>query len=193
MTEERNSFPVGGGLVVAEYRELLEDLLGSAGVTNHLIDCHEIKPAVYRLKCGSDGRVTSFVAKRLKPDAASRNQLAAMRWLPSVDLAQSGPPLLGVTSDRKGEYIWHLYQDLGNCSLDESKPEIDQVEAVLRVVAEVHTRFADHPLLAECRFSGSDFGMHFFSSNVRDAIRCLEALSLHPGEFPSERRRCWRD
>src|SRR4030095_1860389 len=118
----------------------------------------------------------------------SRNQLAALRWLPRVDLAQSGPPLLGVTADRKGEYIWHLYEDLGDCAVDESNPEIDRLEAVVRIVAEVHTRLADHPLLAQSRLGGADLGMRFYSSNVRDAIRCLEALSLRRAEFSFERQ-----
>jgi hypothetical protein len=181
MIEERNRFSL------SEDRELLKDLLSSVGETD-LLACHEIKPAVYRLKCGSAGHVRSFVAKRLKPEAASRNKLAAMRWLPQVTLAKSGPPLLGLTADRKGEYTWHLYEDLGNCAVDENNPGIDQLQAVVRTVAQMHARFANHPLLAECRLYGVDLGIRFYSSNVRDAIRCLEALSLRRDEFCSERQ-----
>jgi hypothetical protein len=185
---KRNSFPVTVESHLTELRGLLQNLLRDAGGIGHLVDCQEIKPGVYRLRCGSDGRLHSFVAKRLKPNAAWRNQLAARRWLPRLDLGQSGPPLLGVASDPKGQYIWHLYEDLGNCALDGSNPELDQLEAVAQIIAQVHTRFADHPLLVECRLWGSDLGMGFYSSNVRDAIRCIEALRLRRTEFSSKRQ-----
>jgi aminoglycoside phosphotransferase (APT) family kinase protein len=39
----------------------------------------------------------------------------------------------------------------------------------------MHTRFAGHALLGEVRLHGGDFGIHFYESNVRDAIYALEA------------------
>ena len=40
----------------------------------------------------------------------------------------------------------------------------------------VHTAFAEHPLLPECRLWGGDRGIHFYSANVRDAIIALRSL-----------------
>ena len=51
-------------------------------------------------------------------------------------------------------------------------PGEDSVTAAFRY----EPRFAGHALLAECRLLGSDFGISFYSANVRDAIRCLESL-----------------
>ena len=46
------------------------------------------------------------------------------------------------------------------------------VAAAVGLIAQLHTRFAGHPLLLECRKYGGDLGIYYFSSNVRDAIRC---------------------
>ena len=48
-------------------------------------------------------------------------------------------------------------------------------------------RFAEHPLLAECRLYGDDFGPHFYISGVKDAIRVLEALLADHKRLSAER------
>jgi len=61
------------------------------------------------------------------------------------------------------------------------------VEAAVRMIAEIHARFAGHPLLGECRRYGEDFGDHFFASAVRDAIRSLESLLAPERELSNSR------
>jgi aminoglycoside/choline kinase family phosphotransferase len=133
---------------------------------------------VYRLMFEIDGQPCAIVVKRLEPATAQRNQLVATRWLPAVGLSQRGATLLGVAADRSAGCIWHVYEDLGDQSLDTANPERSRVEDAVDVIAELHVRFAEHPLLPECRMHGHDLGMSFYMANIRDAIRCLDALDL---------------
>ena len=50
------------------------------------------------------------------------------------------------------------------------------MEAVVALIATLHSRFANHPLLPECRLYGGDLGISFFAANVRDALRALDSL-----------------
>jgi thiamine kinase-like enzyme len=50
------------------------------------------------------------------------------------------------------------------------------VQAVVALIAQLHTRAAEHAMLPECRLHGGEFGMRFFTANVQDAIRCLAGL-----------------
>jgi Phosphotransferase enzyme family len=50
------------------------------------------------------------------------------------------------------------------------------VEAAIDLIADLHVRFAEHPLLPECRMYGKDMGMTYYLTNIRDAIRGLESL-----------------
>jgi Ser/Thr protein kinase RdoA (MazF antagonist) len=52
------------------------------------------------------------------------------------------------------------------------------VRAAVELIARMHTRFASHGLLGEIRLHGGDFGIHFYESNVLDAIYALE--DWHP-------------
>jgi len=123
-----------------------------------------------------NGRVDSFVVKRLGPGAAWRNQLLAERWLPAVGLHRFGPPLRGAAAERGGRSVWQVYEDLGDGGLDEQAPDPVRVEAAVQLIAQLHTRFAGHPLLAECRLHGGDLGAAFYASSLRDAVHSLEAL-----------------
>jgi Ser/Thr protein kinase RdoA (MazF antagonist) len=71
--------------------------------------------------------------------------------------------------------------------LDERAPEPDCLAAAVRVSAQLHARFAEHPLLAECRLLGGDYGVGFYTASVRDATRCLGALERSPGGLHPER------
>jgi hypothetical protein len=133
---------------------------------------------VHRLRALLNGQVRSVVVKHLPPRAAERTELVARRWLPALQLTDSGPPLLGAAVDAGGRGVWHVYEDLGDAALDTAEPDPERVRAVIDVVAQVHVRFADHPLLAECRLHGGDLGMHFYACSVRDAIRALGAVHL---------------
>src|SRR5207249_6942429 len=178
------------GLV--ELRELLDVLLARDGGTCRLLEHHQLSAPharVFRLRFGVNGiGVRSLVVKRLEPGIAQRNELVATRWLPAIGLGESGPRLLGVAAERRGKCVWHVYQDLGDWALAARSPVMARVKVAVELIAQVHTRFADHPLLSECRLcGGGDLGIGFFSANVRDAIRCLGAWRPPEVDLSSER------
>jgi phosphotransferase family enzyme len=161
---------------LAELRTVLEELFGGHATSGRLIDQHRLKSRVYRLRFAICGRDRSLVVKRLDPAIAQRNQLVASRWLPAVSLGHSGPPLQGIAGERSGQCVWHVYDDLGDWALDTSDSDLGRAAVVVTLIAQIHARFAEHPLLPECRLYGGDLGIHFYTSNVRDAIRGLESL-----------------
>ena len=171
---------------LAELRAVLGELLAPGGA-GRLVEASELKPRVHRLRFAGPGGTRRLVVKRLDPDVARRNELVARRWLPAVGLAGCGPPLVGVAAERGGRCTWHVYEDLGDCSLAAGEPaEPERVGPAVELIADVHTRFAGHRLLGECRLWGGDLGMHFFSSNVRDALGALRALRAPAVELPPE-------
>ena len=131
---------------------------------------------VYRLRVSADGHVHPVVVKQLSPRAAECNELAARRWLPAVQLERHAPPLLGAAPDHRGRAVWHVYQDLGDSTLDTLNPDLDKVRAVVEAVALIHVRFAGHPLLADCRLHGGDLGVAFYAHNVRAALQALRLV-----------------
>jgi len=162
-----------------ELRRLLQRILGGPSATGRLIEGCNLKPRtprVYRLRFDFGGQIRSLVAKFLKPAIAQRNALLAQRWLPAIGLDQNAPALLGVAAEPEGKGVWLVHEDLGDWALDPSHPEPQRVKAAVDLVAQLHIRFAEHPLLAECRLHGGDYGISFYASNVRDAIRALAAL-----------------
>jgi hypothetical protein len=203
----------GEQMGLRELRELLVELLGGPGAAGRLIDHQVIKSRVRRLCFDTNGGVRSVVVKRLDPDQARRNELVARRWLPAIGLEHNGPPLLGVAAERSGRSVWHVYEDLGDTTLAASvngqwpgvrvgpralatghrppttaseAPEPRHVAAAVELLARIHTRFAGHALLAECRMGG-DLGIYYFTSNVKDAIHGLESLRPACVEMSSER------
>ncbi len=173
---------------LAELRSVLQDLLGEA--TGRLLDAYNLQARtnrVYRLRLALDGSVRALVVKRLEPSIAWRNQLVVTRWLPAIGLHANGPTLLGTAAERNGQCVWHVYEDLGDWALDASKADPERVRVAVELIAQLHTRFAQHPLLPECRLYGGDLGMYFYSSSVRDAIYDLEALRPPKVELSPER------
>ena len=171
---------------LSELRTSLHELLGGRDVTGRVIDQQRLKPRVYRLRFDAGGRVCSLVVKRLDPEVAQRNQLVTKRWLPAVGLNDSSPALLGVAADRSGLCVWHLYEDLGDETLGAGSPDPNHVQAAVELIARLHTRFARHPLLPECRRYGGDLGIYYFASNVHDAIHALESLQPPDMELSPE-------
>jgi hypothetical protein len=159
-----------------ELRRVLQTLFGPPGTSTCSACWQELKPRVYRLHVAADGDGHSVIVKRLDPGRARRNQLVTERWLPVVGLGGRAPSLLGIAGEPSGAAVWHVYEDLGNETLQTEDPCPGRLEAAVELIAQVHTRFAGHRLLAECRLHGDDFGAGFFGANVRDAIRSLEAL-----------------
>jgi len=136
-----------------------------------------LKSRVYRLSAGSDGRARSFVLKRFDPWLGRRNELVVQRWLPAIGLADRCPHLLATVGDRRGQWVWHVYEDLGNGAVEPVYPDRQRVAAVVDLIAELHTRAAGHALLAECRHYCGTLGAPFFTANLRDAIAALTLLA----------------
>jgi Phosphotransferase enzyme family len=132
---------------------------------------------VYRLRFETDGTPRSVVVKRLERPIARRVELVAGRWLPAVGLEHAGPPLLAVAGEPDAQHVWHVYEDLDGCFLDERAPDVKGVAVTIEMIAQLHVRFADHPLLGECREWGGDAGMPFYRSSVRDAMRTVAELA----------------
>jgi Phosphotransferase enzyme family len=170
-----------------ELRTALYEFLGGPDATARLTDQRRLKPRVYRLRFEAGDRVQSLVVKRLDPSNAQRNQFVTKRWLPAIGLSEGGPALLGTAAERTGQCVWHIYEDLGDQTLNTSNLDPKCVAAVVELIAQIHTRFAGHPLLAECRQYGADFGIYFYTSNVSDAVRGLESLRPPGVELSSER------
>jgi hypothetical protein len=159
-----------------ELRQSLDELFGARGACRVLAQ-QRLCSRVYRVRLRMDGGgVCSVVIKRLDPLVAQRNQFVMKQWLPAIGLAESAPALLAVAAERHGLCVWHVYEDLGDCGLDANAPDRERIKTVVSLIAKIHTRFAGHPLLPECRMHGGDLGLPFFTANVRDAIRGLESL-----------------
>jgi thiamine kinase-like enzyme len=162
---------------LTELRSTLLELLDGSRVTGWLTSQQCLKEhKVYRLGFEVDGGARTLVVKRMSLPRAVRNQLVATRWLPAGDLGARGPVLLGVAAERSAEYVWHVYEDFGDSTLNTVDPDRSRVEAAIDLIAELHVRFAEHPLLPECRMYGKDMGMTYYMTNIRDAIRGLQSL-----------------
>ena len=160
----------------AEVCDAFENALRDSGAGDGPIEVARLKSRVYRLSAGSDGRVRSFVLKRFDPWLGRRNEFVMRRCLPAIGLNDHCPQLLAVVADRRGRWVWHVYEDLGDGAVEPDRPDPARVMAVADLIAELHTRAARHALLPECRHYCGDLGGHFFTANVRDAITVLEDL-----------------
>jgi thiamine kinase-like enzyme len=159
---------------LSELRSALGQALDAGTSSVACIEQRKLKSRVHRLRFRAGGRVLSVVAKRLESDVAKRCELLVRRWLPAEGLASAAPRLI-TASPAAGGWVWHVYEDLGEETL-EHRPERDRVEAALRLVARLHERFTSHPLLEECRAASEERGITYFTRNVRDAIEALEAV-----------------
>lgn len=147
----------------------------------------KVNSRVYRLRCDAvDGTACSFVAKRLAPEIARRNELVIRRWLPAIALGDAAPTLLAVVAERDAASVWHLYDDLGDNGLDAAQPG-GRVRVAVATIARLHTRFAGHALIPECRLWGGDLGSRFYVASVRDAIASLEAMCARRPRLAAER------
>jgi thiamine kinase-like enzyme len=163
---------------LAELRSVLQVVLDGSAVSGRLIGEQALKKTcnVYRLTFEIDGRSRTLVVKNLTLPRAVRNSLVATRWLRAVGLSHRGPTLLGVAADRSGQAVWHIYEDFGDRTLNTVDPEWSRVQAAIDLIAQLHVRFAEHPLLPEARMYGKDMGITYYLTNIRDAIRGLESL-----------------
>jgi len=105
------------------------------------------------------------------------------RWLPALELADGCPQLLATVAEREGCWVWHVYEDLGDGNLAAQRLPW-RLDAAVDFMAELHLRAARHPLVPEVRWRARDHGVHFFTSNVRDAVAALEGLATPPRDVP---------
>ena len=163
----------------SELRACLQEAFGT---DDWRVSAHQrLKTGVHRLWVEADGRASSVIAKRSDAAVARLSALVARRWLPAAGLAHLVSPLLGVAAEADGEATWHVYEDLPGRALATRPPVAGDVEAAIDAIAGVHTSFARHPLLPECRVAGGDRGIHFYSVNVSDAIIALDGLVVDRG------------
>jgi len=160
---------------LAGLRLALPDVLRAPTGTLRFVGAQKLWSHVFRLRFSAGSAARSVVVKRLGPLEARRSELAAWRWLPAVGLEAGGPGLLGVAAATSGECVWHVYEDHGDAGLVGRETDTAAVAAAVRLIAQLHTRFASHPLLAECRTYRA-FDISWFAGNVRDAMRSLAAL-----------------
>ncbi len=172
---------------LSELRAALCEVIGGFDSGARVIDQQRLKRRVYRLRIETNDGVRSLVLKRIAPGVAQRNQQLVEYWLPALGLDEIGPILLGVAAERSGRYVWHIYDDLGDYTLHASAFDRGKVKAAVTVIAQLHTRSARHPLLAQCRLFGNDLGMHFYTANMQDAIRILESRQLAAAARSPER------
>src|SRR6185436_13800123 len=146
-----------GQPALSELRSALGQALDAATSSVACIEQRKLKSRVHRLRFRAGGRVLSVVAKRLESDVAKRCELLARRWLPAEGLEAAAPRLIAASPASEG-WVWHVYEDLGEETL-EHRPERDRVEAAVNLVARLHTRFTSHPLLAEVRAASEERGI----------------------------------
>jgi len=155
----------------------LNEFISENHGSGRLIMQERIKSQVYRLHFELEDHVLTLILKSLEGRIARRNELVTRRWLPAVGLAEAGSPLLTTVGTPDGQFVWHLYSDLGLNSLANDMDSKRNVEAAVRFIADFHRRFIDHPYMAEFRLFGGDLGGHFVESNLRDAMLTLEAIT----------------
>jgi aminoglycoside phosphotransferase (APT) family kinase protein len=83
--------------------------------------------------------------------------------------------------EHSGSKVWHIYEDVAGSGLDDGLSDPARVEQVVELIAELHSRFAEHALLPQCRQQGGELGMGFFTAHVSQSIDALKAVgSLGP-------------
>jgi len=174
-----------------ELCEALEEVLGTPDARDARVQLTPLKSRVYRLSVGTNGRSRSLILKRFDPWLARRNELVARRWLPAIGLGDRCPGLLATTADARGQWIWHTYEDLGEGAVNPGSLDRGPAASVVDLIAELHTRAADHALLPECRHYCGNLGAPFLVANVRDAIAELEKL-MPPRVEPTADQRALR-
>ena len=129
-----------------------------------------------RASISHDGVLGSLIVKRMSRARARRVELAMQRWLPAIGMGDIPPALLGTVAPADAPKVWHIYEDVGEVTLEQRQAEAEPVAAAAVRIAELHVRGAAHPLAAECRAEGKDFGIRYFLTAVGDAQRVLDGL-----------------
>jgi hypothetical protein len=135
------------------------------------------------------GTGPAVIVKHLTLPRAHRSARATQRWLPGLGLPAIAPALLAAVAPPGVERVWHIYEDVGDVTLQDRAADRDSVDATVAEIAALHVRGAGHALLSECRTEGEDFGIHYFLTRVGDARRLLDALRGDGRTRSRERRR----
>ena len=159
---------------VAELQAVLQELLGKNAKGRFLSEEMLLRSRVYRLKFEIEDTIRSFVVKRFTPSLAQLERNVVEKWLPQAGLSDNGPPLIGAAAEKSGKCIWHIYCDMGDSSLVNYIQDESIIREAIDLLAKVHTSFADHIILAECRMFGRNYDINFYSSCVVEAMRILE-------------------
>jgi phosphotransferase family enzyme len=161
-----------------ELATALETATGAPEGTIRVSAVRQLKTNVYRVTLTNDAdpQAHSFVIKSCNPGLARHNQLVARRWLPLIDLSAGAARLEGSAADRRGERIWLVYEDLGLSRLDICMTDRARVTVAIDLIAALHLRSAEHPMLPDVRAHGGDLGEAYLIANVRDAVRALAQL-----------------
>lgn len=156
----------------------LETALDTSAGAISVTAVRQLKTNVYRVAFtkGPENRAHSVVIKSANPGLARHNQLVARRWLPLIDLTDGAAHLEGSAADRRGERIWLVYEDLGTPRLDVFMADRARVAVAIDLIATLHARSAEHPMLPDVRAHGGDLGEAYLIANVRDAVRALTQL-----------------
>ena len=141
----------------------------------HITRVKTFKRGVHRLELVVENEPLTLVAKRLGVIQARRNEHVFESWLPAEGLLSACPALLGRASERRGAFVWHIYEDIGDRSLASDGIVDSDIDAVVQLIARVHGRYAKHPMLAEARSMGGDLGFRFFETNIADALHGMSA------------------
>jgi Ser/Thr protein kinase RdoA (MazF antagonist) len=169
------------GLPPAYVVVLAGDAVGPAA---RLLAGERLKNHVHRLHFEVADGIVAVVVKRLAARRARAVELALERWLPEVGLGWACPRLRGVHDDRAAGQVWHVYEDVGGAPVDRCDPDPALLQPLVELLADLHGRFAGHPLLAECLAHGEELGTGFFTSHV---TRCIEALARIPTSVAEHR------
>jgi hypothetical protein len=179
-----------------ELQACIRRLLGAGAsmIEDQPLKAARVRREVWRAR----GDSHAFIIKRFTPERSCVERLSLERWLPALGLADISPGLLGVVGGPKARFVWHIYEDLGDGTLDVDDqppcgghvvrdrgflsamrlhPGLDRVEAAVASMARLHRASVNHAMLGECRYWTGDLGGHFLSASVRDALRALEALT----------------
>lgn len=173
---------------LGDLRELLVEVLGGPDSEGRLLEQRRLsRERVFRLRfeledgtpghSGGAGAVRSLIVKRLPVERSLRERLAITSWLPRAGFAGRTATILGMAAERSAGQVWHVYADLGDCTLRQAASDFEKVRAAVELIAGVHTRFVGNPLLAEIRLVGMDLGTGFFAASVADAVRGLDAMT----------------
>jgi aminoglycoside phosphotransferase (APT) family kinase protein len=169
-----------------EVVQLAGHIVAGAGRQAGLLAQEPLKETVHRLRNETLAGPSSVVVKRLSPHRARANGLVARRWLPAVGLDSACPALRGVVHERSGSKLWHIYEDVAGSGLDDSLPDPAPAVAVVELIVDLHTRFAGHPLLPQCRKHGGELGMAFFAMHVARSIDALKSIGSRGRRLHSE-------